>query len=122
MKKATKKAAVETKEMAAPVANLGTKRVCPECSTRFYDFGRPEIVCPKCETKIDPAQIDPFAKLHLAQKKSPKVVPDEDAPVAMRAEDGDEGAAGIADDLDDISDDGDEVVEDIVSDDDEDEF
>ena len=27
---------------------LGTKHVCPECSTRFYDLGGRVNVCPKC--------------------------------------------------------------------------
>ena len=27
---------------------LGTKRSCPSCQTRFYDLGKEPIVCPKC--------------------------------------------------------------------------
>lgn len=34
--------------MAKP--NLGFKRVCGNCGTKFYDFGRTPIVCPKCGT------------------------------------------------------------------------
>ena len=34
--------------MAKP--NLGAKRVCGNCGTKFYDFGRSPIVCPKCGT------------------------------------------------------------------------
>jgi uncharacterized protein (TIGR02300 family) len=30
--------------------NLGFKRVCGSCGTKFYDFGRTPIVCPKCDT------------------------------------------------------------------------
>jgi uncharacterized protein (TIGR02300 family) len=30
--------------------NLGFKRVCGNCGTKFYDFGRTPIVCPKCDT------------------------------------------------------------------------
>jgi uncharacterized protein (TIGR02300 family) len=30
--------------------NLGFKRVCGSCGTKFYDFGRSPIVCPKCGT------------------------------------------------------------------------
>ena len=33
---------------------LGTKRYCPECSTRFYDLTRNPAVCPKCEHSFDP--------------------------------------------------------------------
>lgn len=34
--------------MAKP--DLGFKRVCGSCGTKFYDFGRSPIVCPKCGT------------------------------------------------------------------------
>jgi uncharacterized protein (TIGR02300 family) len=29
---------------------LGTKRVCPSCGTKYYDLGRNPIVCPSCGT------------------------------------------------------------------------
>jgi uncharacterized protein (TIGR02300 family) len=29
-------------------AELGTKRQCRNCSSRFYDLGREPIICPKC--------------------------------------------------------------------------
>nr|HPK66995.1 FYDLN acid domain-containing protein [Thermoanaerobaculia bacterium] len=28
--------------------DLGTKWKCFECETKFYDFGKPEALCPKC--------------------------------------------------------------------------
>ncbi len=32
--------------------NLGTKRVCPKCDAKFYDFGQVDpIKCPKCAHK-----------------------------------------------------------------------
>ena len=34
--------------MAKP--ELGTKRVCPSCSTKYYDLHRTPIVCPNCGT------------------------------------------------------------------------
>lgn len=34
--------------------NLGSKRVCPKCGTKFYDFGKTdELECPKCRAAID---------------------------------------------------------------------
>ena len=30
------------------MTEFGTKRECDECSTKFYDLGRAEIICPKC--------------------------------------------------------------------------
>ena len=35
--------------MAKP--ELGTKRVCVACSTRFYDLTKSPAVCPKCGTE-----------------------------------------------------------------------
>jgi uncharacterized protein (TIGR02300 family) len=29
---------------------LGTKRICPSCGTKYYDLSRNPIVCPKCGT------------------------------------------------------------------------
>lgn len=29
-------------------ASLGTKRICPHCATKFYDFAALEVKCPKC--------------------------------------------------------------------------
>ena len=43
MKKATK--------VASPI-NLGIKRSCPRCGIKFYDFGKPEICCPRCDAKV----------------------------------------------------------------------
>ncbi len=34
--------------MAKP--ELGTKRVCPSCGTKYYDLMRSPIVCPNCGT------------------------------------------------------------------------
>jgi uncharacterized protein (TIGR02300 family) len=36
--------------IAVAKPNLGLKRVCGSCGTKFYDFGRSPIVCPKCGT------------------------------------------------------------------------
>jgi uncharacterized protein (TIGR02300 family) len=35
---------------------LGTKRVCVNCSTRFYDLGKSPAICPKCSTEQPPDQ------------------------------------------------------------------
>ncbi len=38
---------------------LGTKRVCVACGTRFYDLGRSPAVCPKCGTEQSVEQLKP---------------------------------------------------------------
>lgn len=34
---------------------LGTKRVCAECGSKFYDLGKDPIVCPRCGATFEPA-------------------------------------------------------------------
>jgi uncharacterized protein (TIGR02300 family) len=43
--------------MAKP--ELGAKRVCVSCQTRFYDLARSPVVCPKCGTEQPPEQPRP---------------------------------------------------------------
>ncbi|MBL4616225.1 MAG: TIGR02300 family protein [Robiginitomaculum sp.] len=35
-------------------ADLGDKRVCAECSAKFFDLKKRPVVCPKCEFSFDP--------------------------------------------------------------------
>jgi uncharacterized protein (TIGR02300 family) len=35
-------------------ADLGTKRVCPSCGSRFYDLAKRPIECPKCAFAFEP--------------------------------------------------------------------
>jgi uncharacterized protein (TIGR02300 family) len=57
----------------------GTKRICPSCGTRYYDFGRAvgEIKCPKCGTGFDP---EAFLKTRRA--RTPAVAEKEVEPMA----------------------------------------
>ncbi|MBL8907785.1 MAG: TIGR02300 family protein [Rhizobiales bacterium] len=40
-------------------AELGTKRTCPSCATRFYDLLKNPIVCPKCGVSFIAATLLP---------------------------------------------------------------
>ncbi len=40
--------------MAKP--ELGVKRLCPSCGTKYYDLNRSPILCPKCGTTFDAGQ------------------------------------------------------------------
>src|SRR5688572_15115441 len=52
-------------------ANLGSKRVCPKCDAKFYDFGATDpISCPKCSHRWSEK---PAKK--TAPKKEAKVAP-----------------------------------------------
>ena len=49
----------------------GLKRICPNCSTRYYDMLRDPITCPKCGAAFDP---DTFAKTKRARAAAPPEV------------------------------------------------
>lgn len=56
----------------------GIKRVCQNCTTRFYDMRRQPIVCPKCEHVFDP---EAFIKKRrgrppLSEAKATPIAPD----------------------------------------------
>jgi len=34
-------------------ADWGTKRICPNCGTRYYDMRRDPVTCPKCGAPFD---------------------------------------------------------------------
>lgn len=40
-------------------AELGTKRTCPSCASRFYDLLKNPIICPKCGVSFIAAPILP---------------------------------------------------------------
>lgn len=93
--------------MAKP--EWGTKRLCQSCATKFYDFGRSPIVCPKCGSQFDPESVlksrrRPPPKAPKAAKPAPAPAEEEDLELE-EAEDEDL-------DLEDDSDDDDSVIED----------
>jgi uncharacterized protein (TIGR02300 family) len=124
-------------------AELGTKRVCPNCGTRYYDLNRDPIICPKCGTQFElsaqtrarQAPVKPVAPVEPeveAEKEDVETVTLEEADEeaadtgAVEVEGGDE-IEGDDDDEDDtfLPDDEDEDdegdVDDIVGDVDEEE-
>ncbi|MDP2618942.1 MAG: TIGR02300 family protein [Hyphomicrobiales bacterium] len=62
----------ETPVVAKP--QLGTKRTCASCGTKFYDFGRTPIVCPKCSTVYQPP----------VERVSPQPAPAKPVPVPVK--------------------------------------
>jgi uncharacterized protein (TIGR02300 family) len=55
-------------------AELGTKRLCPNCGAKYYDLNHHPIVCPRCNTQFEPMS---SAKVR-AQAKAAAVQEDED--------------------------------------------
>jgi uncharacterized protein (TIGR02300 family) len=40
-------------------SELGTKRICGNCNSKFYDLNKEPIVCPTCKTVFEPPIVVP---------------------------------------------------------------
>ncbi len=96
------------------MADLGTKHECYSCGAKFYDFGRPAPICPKCgANQKDAKRPESAAETAQAKRKRrdelPKVVvepeddlvpaPEEDLPEDLIETP--EGVVEVEDDFDD---------------------
>lgn len=52
-------------------AEWGTKRLCPNCGTRYYDMRHDPIVCPRCGAAFDP---EALLKTRRGRAAAPAVV------------------------------------------------
>ena len=101
--------------MAKP--ELGSKRVCVACSTRFYDLNKLPVVCPKCSTEQpveQPRLRRTSGNVALEEKRRPKVIPApglEDADVEVEPVE-EEAEEDVLEDTSDL-DGGDEPVVDV---------
>jgi uncharacterized protein (TIGR02300 family) len=90
-------------------AELGTKRICPSCGSKFYDLLKSPIICPKCGVSFIAAPLLPSkGEVPQAPKREiPKPAP-EDAEEVSEVElvsleevdeggDGDDETAAVAD-------------------------
>jgi len=95
--------------MAKP--ELGLKRICVSCSTRFYDLAKMPAVCPKCGTEQPIEQPRLRRGGNVAELRKPKKAPvleDSDADVEVEAAD-DEAEEGVLEDTSDLDDDADAI-------------
>jgi len=95
----------------------GTKRICQNCGTKFYDLQREPIICPKCQTEFDP---EAFLK---TRRSRPAVVADKEhvpaAAVVAEAGDIEVEDAEVLDDEDEAvvtAEAGEEEDEDLIED------
>ncbi len=56
-------------------AELGTKRLCPNCGARYYDLNHEPILCPRCGTQFEVAVTR--ARPQTAAKPAKAVVEEE---------------------------------------------
>jgi uncharacterized protein (TIGR02300 family) len=98
--------------MAKP--ELGTKRVCVACSTKFYDLQKTPAVCPKCGTEQPadaPRKTRPGG--NVVEEKRPKKAPvADDADVEVEAVE-DETEEDVLEDASDLEDDADAIPDEI---------
>ena len=66
--------------MAKP--ELGTKRLCGHCGTKFYDLSKSPIVCPKCATVFQVVAPSSRARAEAAAPAAPVARPPVKEPVA----------------------------------------
>ena len=96
-------------------SELGTKRVCVACGTRFYDLSKTPAVCPKCGTEQPVEQPRPRRSGgNVVEDKRPKkpVPVAEDADVEVEGvEEAEE--EDVLEDASDLEDDADAIGPDI---------
>lgn len=86
---------------------LGTKRSCPSCQTRFYDLNKVPIVCPKCGVSFVAEALLPSKAEQTAAVAKPRPAPEPEVEAAedvelvslndVEATEGEDEAAGIED-------------------------
>ncbi len=65
-------------------AELGTKRLCPNCGARYYDLNHDPIVCPRCGTEFEVAVTR--VRPQTANSKAPKEEAEEETEDTVAAE------------------------------------
>ncbi|HSM91949.1 MAG TPA: TIGR02300 family protein [Anaeromyxobacteraceae bacterium] len=83
--------------------DLGTKHTCFKCGTKFYDFKKPEPLCPKCgaDQRESPALKAPASE---RRQKAAKPPPREEEVEPTLDEEGDEPELDEEDEADDDGD------------------
>jgi hypothetical protein len=96
--------------LATRLPQLGSKRVCVSCATRFYDMTHVPPVCPKCET-VQPPEV-PRVRAPVREPRRPF----RNTPAPVAAEPEEEAAVEDAETEDDaeveeVDDDDDDALE-----------
>jgi uncharacterized protein (TIGR02300 family) len=83
-------------------AELGTKRVCPNCGTKYYDLNKTPPFCPKCGTEFVVITAKTRPQGATPKKEEPKEEAEEATPAVetISLEEADEEAVGGKSDKD----------------------
>ncbi|HMQ93600.1 MAG TPA: TIGR02300 family protein [Amaricoccus sp.] len=105
-----------------PKDEWGVKRVCPTCSTRFYDLQNDPMTCPSCGAAFT---IESLTAVKTKALRPEKAKPEPEDTDDLPEVEADDDSLGTDDDLDDeiLEDDDDSVdldeIADVASEDDE---
>lgn len=95
---------------------LGNKYECYNCGTKFYDMGRGEALCPKCEADQKEAEEEnPLVSQSVKRQRKSELLPDDTAGDDFDLDDGEieDGPLTLDDeDLAELEDDEEEEAED----------
>ena len=94
-----------------PKEEWGVKRLCPNCSTRFYDLKKDPMTCPSCEHIIELEHLlNPKSRSAITKKDASVVDEDttEDIVDAEVIDEEDDAEVNLGDDL--LEDDDDDTV------------
>ena len=69
---------------------LGTKRRCGSCETKFFDLNKDPIVCPKCMAVFAPPQPDPVRSRRPPDRAQMLTVPKAPNELSLEGADADE--------------------------------
>ena len=107
-----------------PKEEWGTKRLCPQCQTKFYDLQNDPMTCPACGAQMTVESLaSGRGKVLTPEKASSRAAAQDDSTDDDTDDLDDDDSNDLDDDLlEDDDDDGDVSLDDIadVSDDDED--
>ncbi len=92
-------------------AEWGLKRVCPSCSTRYYDMKKNPPVCPNCGTVFDPENLQRSRRGRAAAEKKIAAAAPEEVIEEIPAAEGEEPENAVIEDAEEL---GEDVVEDVV--------
>jgi uncharacterized protein (TIGR02300 family) len=101
---------------------LGTKRLCANCSAKFYDLNKTPITCPKCHTVMEIAPVTTRPRPEPARAAAPvqevAVEPETQDAEFVSLEDADAEASGkkVAGDADVAGDDDIEIDDEPIDD------
>ena len=89
-------------------AEWGTKRLCPNCGTRYYDMKKKTPVCPSCNTAFDAELVMKVRRGKAVAKPAPEET--EELIDALPDAGGDDADDALIEDAEEL-DDGDEPIE-----------